>query len=101
MQMEEQTVQTQIRRLLDPVLEQSDLGLRCLPRPLSPKILGHYGSYIQNQYVKRICSSFQLYIFLNVHKNWQFSNEKLWYCLGFFFKYRGLVLVRTVWSIRL
>ena len=49
MQMEEQTVQTQIRLLLD----WSDLGLHCLPRPLSPKIQGHYGSYIQNEYVKK------------------------------------------------
>ena len=26
--------------------EQSDLGLHCLPRPICPKTLDHYGNYI-------------------------------------------------------
>ena len=82
MQMEEQTVKTQIRLLLDPGAvsqEQSDLGLQCLPRPLCPKIQSHYGSYIQNGYVKRLkfVAPFSIQFFSNVHKNWQFSNEKL------------------------
>ena len=35
-----QTVKTLIRLLLK---EQSDLGLHCLPRPVCPKTLNHYG----------------------------------------------------------
>ena len=39
--MELQTVKTLIRLLL--LLEQSDLGLHCLPRRDCPKTLDHYG----------------------------------------------------------
>ena len=41
MQTELQTVKTLIRLLL---YEQTDLGLHCLPRPICPKTLDHYGN---------------------------------------------------------
>ena len=60
MQMEYHTVQTLIRMLLK---EPSDLGLHCMPRPICPKILGHYSKcYKKTGHLKALNSSLINYI---------------------------------------